>query len=145
MSWILIANRTGARLLDKQGANLRLIETIAHDGGRTRDRDVDSDRHGRTFDRLGGNRHAFSASETPHERDARTFARELAARLKAEHLKHHFERLVLVAEPRFLGFLRAELDDTIERTVIATVPKDLAEVALHDLPAHMPELPHAVL
>jgi protein required for attachment to host cells len=144
MSWILIANRTGARIVDKQGPNLTLRETISHEAGRQRDRDVESDRQGRTFDRMGGNRHALSSSETPHDHDAKAFARELADRLRAEHLEQRFEHLVLVAEPRFLGFLREALDDVTARTVVATVGKDLAEVALHDLAPHLPELPQAV-
>lgn len=140
MSWILVANRTGARILDKQGSTFNLRETIAHEAGRRRDRDVDSDRQGRAFDRIGGNRHALSSSETPHDHDAKAFARELAERLRADRLQQRFERLVLVAEPRFLGLLRAALDEGTARTVIGTVPKDLAEVPLQDLARHMGEL-----
>lgn len=145
MSWILIANRTGARIVDKQGVNLTLRETIFHEAGRQRDRDVESDRPGRAFDRMAGGRHALTSSETPHDHDAKLFARELADRLRAGRTQQHVERLVLVAEPRFLGFLREALDDATARTVIATVPKDLAEVPLSDIARHLPELPHAVV
>lgn len=138
MSWILIANRTGARLIDRHGQDLTLLDAITHEAGRTRDHDLNSDRHGRTFNRVGEARHALETSEAPHERDARTFAAALAARLRDEHLKHRFERLVLVAEPRFLGYLREALDAVTARSVIDTVAKDLAEVPLHDLLAHLP-------
>lgn len=144
MSWILIANRTGARLVEKQGSQLALLEDISHDSGRKRDREVDSDRAGRAFDRVGGQRHALSSEEGAHEHDAREFARELAQRLRTERVKHSFERLVLVAEPRFLGYLCEALDDATERTVIATVAKDLARVALPELPDHLPEFPQVV-
>ena len=144
MSWILIANRTGARLIDRQGPNLSLLETIAHDTGRARDRDLNSDRHGETFNRVGSSRHALATSEAPHEHDARLFAHALADRLRTERLNHRFERLVLVAEPHFLGLLREALDKATERAVIATVAKDLAEIPLHDLPAHLPDLAPAV-
>lgn len=144
MSWILIANRSGARIVEKQGSNFMLRESITHQAGRQRDRDVESDRRGRTFDRIGGNRHALSSSETPHDHDAKAFARELAERLRNDHLQQRFERLVLVAEPRFLGFLREALDEVTARTVIASVHKDLAEIGLRDLAHHLPELPQAV-
>lgn len=144
MSWILIANRTGARVVEKQGPQLSLLETIDHENGRLRDRDIDSDRQGRSFDRMGASRHALSNEESAHEHDARMFARELARRLHDERLKHSFERLVLVAEPRFLGYLREALDEATERMVIATVAKDLARVALPDLPSHLPQLPPAL-
>lgn len=144
MSWILIANRTGARLVDKQGSNLTLLETIVHEAGRARNRDLKSDRHGRSFDRVGGGRHALETSEAPHEHDARTFARALADRLHSEHMNHRFERLVLVAEPHFLGYLREALDAASARCVVASVTKDLSEVPLHELAGHLPELPPAV-
>jgi protein required for attachment to host cells len=144
MSWILIANRTGARLVEKQGSEFALLESFNHEQGRKRDREIDSDRHGRSFDRMGANRHAYSNEESAHEHDARGFARELAERLGAQRTQHRFERLVLVAEPRFLGYLREALDDATKKTVIASVPKDLAEVALRELPGHLPELPSAL-
>jgi protein required for attachment to host cells len=44
---------------------------------------------------------------------------------------------VLVAEPRFLGMLRAALDDQTGALVHATVGKDFAQVPLHDLPPRL--------
>ena len=145
MSWILIANRVGARIVDKQGNNFSLIETISHEQGRLRDREVNSDKQGRGFDRMGGGRHALSASETAHEHDAKAFAQELADKLRGERNAKRFERLVLVAEPHFLGLLRDALDDVTKRCVIASVSKDLSRVAPSDLAAHLPELPQVVL
>ena len=145
MSWILIANRVGARIVDKQGSKFTLIETISHEQGRLRDREVNSDKQGRGFDRKGGGGHALTASETAHEHDAKAFAQELAAKLRDERNAKHFERLVLVAEPHFLGLLRDALDSVTARTVIASVSKDLSRIALSDLASHLPELPQVVL
>jgi protein required for attachment to host cells len=145
MSWILIANRAGARIVDKQANNFSLVETIAHEQGRLRDRDIDSDKQGRSFDRVGGGRHALSASESAHEHDAKAFAQQLADKLRAERNAKRFERLVLVAEPHFLGLLRDALDSVTARTVIASVSKDLSRTAMVDLGAHLPELPQVVL
>jgi protein required for attachment to host cells len=145
MSWILIANRVGARIVDKQGSKFTLIETISHQQGRLRDRDVNSDKQGRGFDRVGGGGHALSPSETAHEHDAKAFAQELAEKLRNARNAKSFERLVLVAEPHFLGLLRDALDSVTARTVIASVSKDLSRIAPSDLSAHLPELPQVVL
>jgi protein required for attachment to host cells len=145
MSWILIANRTGARIVDKQGRDLSLVQELEHSRGRLRDREVDSDRQGRSSARVGSARHALSPAESPHEHDARAFARVLADALRQGRLGGHYERLILVAEPRFLGLVRQALDDVTARLVSATVPKDLAQMELRELAAHLPELPQPVL
>lgn len=144
MSWILTANRSGARILDKQGGTLTLLETIENAEGRLRNRDIDTDRHGRAFDRATNARHALSTTESPHERIAKGFARGLADKLRQARLVRRFDRLVIVAEPHLLGLIRAELDAVTARTVIATVAKDLAHVPVDELAAHLPELPVAV-
>ena len=145
MSWILIANRTGARIVEKNGRDLSLVRELSHSRGRLRDRDVDTDRQGRSFDRVGAARHALDASESAHEHDARAFARELAEALRQGRLESRYERLTLVAEPHFLGLVRDALDDVTARLVGATLPKDLAHIELRELAAHLPELPQPVV
>ena len=44
---------------------------------------------------------------------------------------------MLVAEPRFLGMLRAALTPQTAALVSAVVEKDLVHVADHDLAAHL--------
>ena len=46
-------------------------------------------------------------------------------------------RLVLVAEPRFLGMLRGELDHVTGSMVSGTLSKDLAHVSIAELPGHL--------
>jgi protein required for attachment to host cells len=145
MSWILTANRTGARIFDKQGGMLTLLETIENEQGRLRDRDIDSDRPGRAFDRATSARHALSTEESPHERIVKAFARGLADKLRQARLAGRFERLVIVAEPHMLGLIREALDVVTARTVIASVAKDLAQVPVDELAGHLPELPAAVI
>jgi protein required for attachment to host cells len=144
MSWILIANRAGARIVDRQQQDLSLVEEIPHEQGRLRDKQIDTDRQGRSFNSVGAAGHALSPSETAHEHDAKAFARELADKLRTERMNGSFERLVLIAEPHFLGLLREALDDGTARLVIASEAKDLAQVGLRDLARHLPELPTAL-
>jgi protein required for attachment to host cells len=48
-----------------------------------------------------------------------------------------YGKLVLVAEPRFLGSLRAALSTPTAALVMATVGKDLGSVELHNMPKHL--------
>ena len=70
----------------------------------------------------------MSRSEGPHERVVADFARELAARLRQARVANTFERLVLVAPPKFLGLLRAQLDDPTSARVVGSLDKDLAAI-----------------
>lgn len=140
MSWIVSASRAGARIFDKQLDKISLIATIPYENGRLKSSDIDSDKAGLSFNRAGHARHAMASEESAHEHAAKDFARILAARLRLSRIKGDFERLVLVAEPHFLGILRAELDSVTAKHLIATVPKDLEAVPPQELSAHLPDL-----
>jgi protein required for attachment to host cells len=136
-TWIVIGHRAGARILRHTRTGFRLVSEISHDTGRLKDSEIYSDRPGRVFDRTGSGRHAISSEETAHEHDATVFAREIAEKLRVARHQQRFDRLVLVAEPRFLGRLRAALDEQTEALVDTTVGKDLAQVPLHELMPHL--------
>lgn len=133
-TWIIVSHRAGARILENTRTGLRLVSDISHDTGKLKDGEINSDRPGRAFDRVGGGRHAMSSEEAPHDRVANGFARELAEVLRVGRHEQRFDRLVLVAEPRFLGMLRGALDHQTAELVRDAVTKDLAHVPLHELP-----------
>lgn len=138
-TWILVAHRAGARLFenDGPGKGLRRIEEIAHPAGRLENRQIGSDKPGRSFDSHGTGRHALGKEQDPAETLAREFARELTARLEHGRVRNAYARLVLVAEPRFLGMLRSALSPQTQALVGATLDKDLGGVSDHDLPKHL--------
>jgi len=143
-TWILVAHEAGARLFDNDGIGhgLALLESIDHPEGRARDRDIDSDRPGRSFRKNSGDprRAAMGQSESPHDRVISDFSRELADKLRHGRVQNHFDRLVLVAPPRFLGLLRAALDGPTSRLVIASIHKDLATSNEAELIQHLGEV-----
>ena len=131
--WIVVGHRAGARILRHTRTGFRLVSEISHEAGRLKDGEINSDRPGRAYDRTGGGRHAMSSQETAHDHVAGVFARELAEVLRVARHEQRFDRLALVAEPRFLGMLRAALDEQTAALVHATIGKDLAQVPLHEL------------
>ena len=138
-TWILIAHRAGARIFenDGPGKGLRRIEDIPHPAGRLKNREIGSDKPGRSFDSHGVGRHALGKEHDPVETVAQEFARALAARLDSGRTKNAYGKLVLVVEPRFLGMLRAALPAHTAALVSATIEKNLGHVADHDLAAHL--------
>jgi len=129
-TWVLVTHEAGARVFENlgPGKGLRLIQSIDHPEGRLQDGDFDADRPGRSFRRDAGDvrRAAMSRSEGPHERAVSDFARALASRLQHARTTGEYDRLVLVAPPKFLGLLRASLDSPTERCIVGSLDKDLA-------------------
>ena len=134
-TWILSANRSSASLFESDwpGKLMRRIQQIPHPQGRMQNKDIDTDKPGRVFDSLGQGRHSTSPKQEPTEHIAQQFALDLAELLNKGRLAHSYDQLVLVAEPKFLGILRAALDKNTESLVIHTVNKELVDVKEEDL------------
>ena len=62
-TWILVAHRGGARIFENRSGEreLKLVENIDHAVGRLQAHELESDRSGRSFDRMGDQRHGISS------------------------------------------------------------------------------------
>ena len=136
-TWLIVGHRAGARILEHKGKELQLVSEVDHEEGKLRDGQINSDRPGRAYDRAGPGRHSMGSEESPHDHVSNVFARELAEVLRVGRAEKRYDRLVLVAEPRFLGKLRNALDAATGAMVEETVGKDLAKVAVKDLAGHL--------
>jgi protein required for attachment to host cells len=136
-TWILSANRSGASLFESNwpGQLMRRIQDIPHPQGRMQN--IDTDKPGRIFDSLGQGRHSTSPKQEPTEHLAQQFTQVLAKLLNKGRLAHAYDKLILVAEPKFLGILRAALDKNTESLVIQTVNKDLVDVKEEDFAGYL--------
>jgi len=137
--WIVVANRSGAWIFSALGARqtgpgierrqggewpLDLIEHIDHPDGRKKGRDLVSDEPGRVMGRVSSERHAYAPETDPARVLAEQFARKLAEKLRVARAQNQFRRLVLIAESRFLGLLRASLDRATAVRVATSLEKD---------------------
>ena len=138
-TWILIANRSSASLFESDwpGKSMRRIQDIPHPQGRMQNSDIDTDTPGRSFDSFGQGRHAMSPKQEPTEHIAQQFARDLAELMNKGRLTHAYDKLVLMAEPKFLGILRAALDKNTASLVVQTVNKELLDVKEEDLAEYL--------
>ena len=138
-TWILIANRSSASLFESDwpGKSMRRVQDIAHPKGRMQNKDIDADKPGRSFDSSGKGRHAMSTEQEPTEHIAQQFALDLAELLNKGRVTHAYDKLVLMAEPKFLGVLRAALDKNTAALVVQTVNKELLSVKEEDLAEYL--------
>jgi len=145
---IVVADHTQARFYDADdpASALRLVETLTDTAGRLRDQDLTSDRPGRVFDhaaptgaRRGGvGHHGTGGERHAHKHEAVLFAHRIAADLEKGRTGKHFDAVVLVAEPGFLGLLRSALPKEVSSLVRTTVAKDLVHQGEDALRAHLP-------
>lgn len=136
-TWILVANASTAFVLDHRGP--------AHGMKPRTDLVFQADEPAEFSDgptvghhRRGHGRHAFVQTDV-HRHAEEAFAELLANRLKDEARSGAFERLVIAAAPHMLGSLRAAMAPEMSARIIAELPKDLTQVPLKDMPAHLEE------
>jgi len=138
-TWILVAHRGGARIFENKGPGkgLNLLHDIPHPEGRLKNKDIGADKPGRSIDSHGPGRHSLSSEQEPTAHITEQFAKQLSTMLDDGRHQQLYGKLVLVAEPRFLGSLRAALSTPTAALVMATVGKDLGSVELHNMPKHL--------
>ncbi len=131
--WILVADSAQARLFSRRAERAELDEQQdwVHPESRLHGRELERDRPGRVFASQGPGRSDTRDSETPHRKEAERFAGELAEALDRARTENRFERLILVAEPRFLGLLRdhlsSETADHVARSLDLDLTRESAE------------------
>jgi len=146
-TWVVTADRAGARLLERNRdmqEGYEIIEEVNHPEGRLRDNEMETDRSGSSRTARGPSassavRHTMGGSNSgsPHDRVAQLFAKSIADKLQHARTEGRFSRLVLAAEPRFLGMLRASLDGPTASCVVGSVSKNLQVLPLSEIQKHI--------
>lgn len=125
-AYVLVGDGEKALILRNEGTdtklNLVVDRVLENDNPPTREQGTD--RPGRYVDGLGPNRSAVEETDW-HRVEKERFAKDVAARLYHRAHAGRFEKLVIVAPPRTLGDLRAELHQEVRNRVIGEIDKDL--------------------
>jgi len=138
-TWILIADGARARIFANHGPG-KGIEAVAggeFDADHRPDREIMSDKPGRSFESVGTTRHAIEPHHDPHRELKRAFSERLAAMLDEQLATKAFDRVILVAPPEMLGDLRSALSPHVQAAVYAELDKDLTKTPVQELPSHL--------
>jgi hypothetical protein len=142
-TWIIAGDASRARILQVTGRDrLEEIESFVNPGGRLHDRDLATGPHPR-FNGHGGVGKPASAPTggpgndrdemQPSVREAAKFSKEIGRYLEQARLQKRYDRLFLVAAPRFLGMLRKELGKEVGKLVQDEIDKDLSWFDARDI------------
>ena len=143
-TWIIAADSSRARILqvmDREG-RLAEVEDFSNPAGRMDERELTSDGHPRWsghggMGKPGGHSNSGPASDREAkgavEHDVELFAKQIGDYLDKARTAHRYDRLHLVAPPKFLGQLRKELGKEVEKLVTSELPKDLSWLSEREL------------
>ena len=126
-SWIVVADEFQALFYtrEKKFGPLQEFSSLQNEIARVKPENLVSDRGGRSFDSQGQGRHAYSNEKSDAKAHSNTvFAKNIAERIREGSQGQKFDKLGVIAAPRFLGVLRnalskagVEADLTIDKEV----------------------------
>lgn len=139
---IVVADSTRARIFtaDTVSSPLIEIETMAHPEGRMHDRDITSDLPGKGLGGNGSGGHAYQSETDPKKYKLSEFAKRVADYLDTARCANKISNLLLVADPTFLGELRAQLSKETHKKVVFELDKNLTHRSDEDIRKHLPKL-----
>jgi protein required for attachment to host cells len=141
-TWIVSADAGRARIFAESDPQqpLEEIEDMVSAAARLRDAEINTDRigvtaAGKSIHNTGGAlpNKQYEPAQTPEERDAEFFAKDISAFLLKALQGQRFQKLALVAEPKFLGVLRVQLDNQLKPLVNFELNKDYSHLNAHQL------------
>ena len=136
-TWIIAADSSRARILQvtDREQNLSEIDDLLNPEGRVDDRQLTTDAQPRFHGSSGtaSDREEMGAGEHATE----LFAKRLGDYLDKARTAHRYDRLHLIAPPKFLGKLRKELGKEVEKLVAEELPKDLSWLNARDIERHL--------
>ena len=135
-TWVVIADGEKFLALHNEGkqlsADLRVIEKDQIDN--PPDREQSSDRPGRMPNSSARGRSALEETDW-HRVEKKRFAQDLAKKLHGWAAEGRYKRLVLIADPRTLGELKADNSNMVKERLVLEIGKDLTNAPVGDIEA----------
>ena len=139
--WILVANASHARLFSRASPTDPLVPfaTMEHPESRLKGSELASDRpgHEATDHSSGGNR--YEPRSDVRRKEHQRFAREIAHRLDTALAGAEFSALWIFASSPFLGELKAQLSDAVDKHVQLAHDSDLTSLGLAEIEQRLRE------
>ncbi len=134
-TWIIAADSSRARILQVTDRKQHLdeIEDLLNPEGRVHDRELLADGHPRFSGHTGGGPGSDREETSATEHATELFAKRVGEYLDKARTAHKFDRLHLIAPPKFLGQLRKELGKEVQKLVAEELPKDLSWLNARDI------------
>ncbi|MDB2414209.1 host attachment protein [Rickettsiales bacterium] len=97
---------------------------------------------GRTYDSVGGARHIIEPHTSDRTLSRKAFMHEVADHLDKALEEKEYNRLVVAAPPKVLGFLRKALSKEVKDIIALELDKDLMELTPEQIQEHLNKIVH---
>lgn len=142
--WVVVCDGRKLLLLENVGnavsPRLRTRQVREREDAPTRE--LGTDAPPRAFSPASGARSALEQTDL-HDQAERAFLREIVAGLNAAAAAGEVKRLLIVAPPRALGWMRKAYSESLRRALVAEIDKDLTRMPVEEigrqLGAHPPQ------
>lgn len=158
-TWIIAADKNRARIFElSEDDKLQEIEDMYNPEGRMADRDEISDAYGRIAHGKstqvresdvgsGGVGHRLPSNtadlgQSMHEHHMDMFSKEVARYLDKARTEHRFEKLRVIADPKFLGMIRQNINKEVQKMVEEEIPKEIAQLKEHEIEQYLKQMRH---
>lgn len=128
-TWVIAADSSRARIFQVSASDQHLqeIEDLANPQGRAANRELRTDGYGRYYGK-GERQQAHTAP--PHvdavDHEIELFSKEVSQYLDKARTEHRFDKLCLIAPPKFLGLMRQNLSKEAQKLVEEELVKDIS-------------------
>jgi protein required for attachment to host cells len=137
-TWIVAADASRARILQVTGRDrLSEIDDLVNPKGRLDDRELTTDAHPRFRGTQGPARDREQTGAAEHE--AELFSKRIGSYLDKARVEHRYERLLVLAPPRFLGLMRKNMGKEVEKLVVEEIDKNLSWFDARDIDRFLKE------
>lgn len=140
-SWVILSDGAKALFLRNEGdadlVNLAVVDHMSQPDEASRD--IGSDRPGRVHQSQGAGRSAMEDTDWHVQAEA-DFLKGVAGKVTQMVNAHEIKSMMLVAPPKALGILRAELASLPDGVIHAEVDKDLVKLTVPEIEKHLAAL-----
>lgn len=162
-TWIVAADANRARIFEMNAAGgLNEVEDMYNPEGRQQEREQVSDRegsfaqggpiggsgmhtptaHGAAIGGARGQGSTGEPQETWREHDVNMFSKQLVRFLDQARNEHRFDKLRVIAAPKFLGLMRQNMNKEVQKMVEEEVAKEIAWLGNKDVEQYVRQLLH---
>ncbi len=143
--WIVAADSSRARIFEVSppDRHFQEIEDLANPPGRGTNRDIRSDGYGRFYgkgERDQGHTASPPVDAVTHETEL--FSKDVGEYLDKARTEHRYDKLYLIASPKFLGLIRQNLSKEAQKLVEKELAKDVSWFDAKEIEAYFHNTKH---
>ena len=128
-TWVLVADGSRARIFEtlKEIHTFSEIQFFDNPEGRASTREINTDAEGRFAQKGGGLQgHTSAPQANAIEHDVELFAKQVAQYLDHARTQARYDKLSIIAPPKFLGLMRHNLGKEVRKLVDQEIARDVS-------------------